>query len=388
MASPPGSLYARGFAADAETERALKAGLSGREVRIQRGRFPVALRSLAAEASPRLVFVDFDGVSEPEAAARELVAVCAIGTALIAIGSDDTAHLARLLLRHGIADYLVKPLSAAMVRDAGASALDDLPERTYAGNVVVFAGAAGSGASTLVAETARGIRDEGRSVLVVNLDPVSDTVSSLLGASAPPEDLASLLALLDSKVELDAEGQPFDIEPEIRAEQFDGVCVAADSGVSFISYPRSDTLPPPPSEHAVGAFLRYLANRAHVVLVTGVVDPDTRIGIMRGADMRMLVYEPTLSSISAVVHCLAMLGPDCASTLVQCHSRMRRSALSPAQIRYALAERRPDIVVPFEPALHAAAVGDKAKGPPGKAWRAATRQLLERTTRSPAPGAS
>ena len=125
-----------------------------------------------------------------------------------------------------------------------------------------------------------------------------------------------------------------------------------------------------------------------MVLVTGVLDPDTRIEIMRGADMRMLVYEPTLSSISAAVHCLAMLGPDCASTLVQCHSRMRRSALSPAQIRYALAERRPDILVPFEPALHAAAVGDKGKGPPGKAWRAATRQLLERTTRSPAPGAS
>ena len=164
--------------------------------------------------------------------------------------------------------------------------------------------------------------------------------------------------------------------------------MAADSGVSFISYPRTNALPQAPSEHAIGAFLRYLANRAHVVLVAGIVDPDTRIGIMRRADMRMLVYEPTLSSISAAVHCLAMLGPDCTSTLVQCHSRMHRSALSPAQIRYALAERRPDVVVPFEPALHAAALGDKAKRAAGKAYRAATRQLLERTTRSPAPGAS
>ena len=61
MARPSGNLYARGFAADAESEKALKAGLAGREVKIQRGRLPVALRMLAAEPSPRLVFVDIDG---------------------------------------------------------------------------------------------------------------------------------------------------------------------------------------------------------------------------------------------------------------------------------------------------------------------------------------
>ena len=119
MARPSGSLYARGFAGDAESETALKAGLAGREVRIQRGRLPVALRMLAAEPSPRLVFVDIDGVSNPSAAARELVSVYAIGTALIAIGSTDTAHFARSLLRQGITDYLVKPLSAAVVRLVG-----------------------------------------------------------------------------------------------------------------------------------------------------------------------------------------------------------------------------------------------------------------------------
>ena len=388
MASPPGSLYARGFAADAETERALRAGLTGREVKIQRGRFPVALRSLAAEASPRLVFVDFDGVSEPETAARELTAVCAIGTALIAVGSTDTAHLARLLLQHGIADYLVKPLSAAVVRDASAAALDDLPDRTYAGSVVVFSGAAGSGVSTLVAETARGIRNEGRSVLVVNLDPVSDTVSTLLGAPEPPGDLAALLAALDSGVEPEEDERPVDFEPEISPEHFDRICVRTDSDISFISYPLADALPPPPSARAVGAFLRYLANRAHVVLLAGIVDPDSRTPIMLQADMRVLVYEPTLSSISAAVHCLAMLGPECTFTLVQCHARMRRSALSPAQIRYALAERRPDIVVPFDPALHAAATGDKGTRPPGKAFRAAMRQLVERTARIQALGVS
>ena len=390
MTPPPGSdsLYARGFAADAETERALRAGLAGREVKIQRGRLPVALRTLAAEASPRLVFVDIDGVSNPEAAARELASVCAIGTALIAIGTTDTAHLARSLLRHGIADYLVKPLSAAVVRDASASALDDLPERTYAGSVVAFAGAPGSGVSTLVAATARGIKGDGRSAIVVNLDPISGSLSALLGAREPAGILATLLASLDPGLELNPDDETANAQAAIEPEQLDSVCVPAVPGISVISYPRAGPLPPSPSALAVGTFLRHLANQAHVVLVAGVVDSDTRIEIMRQADVRVLLYEPTLPSISATVHYMALLGADCPSTLVQCHARMRKSALSSAQIRYALAERRPDIVIPFEPVLHAVAVGGKRKRAPGKAYLEAVRQVLERTAKGPLPAAS
>ena len=54
---------------------------------------------------------------------------------------------------------------------------------------------------------------------------------------------------------------------------------------------------------------------------------------------------------------------------------MRRSVLSQAQIRYALAERRPDVIIPFEPALHAAATGEAQDRPPGKAYRQALREL-------------
>ena len=388
MARPSGSLYARGFAADAESEKALKAGLAGQEVRIQRGRLPVALRILAAEPSPRLVFVDIDGVSNPETAARELASVCAIGTALIAIGSNNTAHLARSLLRQGITDYLVKPLSAAVIRDASATALNDMPERTYAGSVIVFAGASGSGVSTLVAATARGIRADGRTALVVNLDPISHSLSSLLGAREPTGSLAALLAELDPGLEVDPDEEVVDVERAISTEQLDSVRMHAVSGISVIAYPRSGPLPPSPSALAVGVLLRHLANQAHIVLVAGAVDPDTRIDIMRQADIRVLLYEPTLPSISNAVHCLALLGADCPSTLVQCHARMRKSALLPAQIRYALAERRPDIVIPFDSALHAVAVGEKRKRAPGKAHLDAVRQVLERTARGPLPPAS
>ena len=389
MASPSESLYARGFAADAETERALRAGLAGREARVQRGRLDAAIRTLAGEPSSKLVIVDLDGIPEPETAAKELTAVCAFGTAVIAIGSTDTAHLTRALLRHGIADYLVKPISAAAVREASAAALEDLPERMYAGRVIAFAGTAGSGAATLVAAVARGVAAGGRTATVVDLNPASGSLSNLLGAT-PAGDLSALLATLDagrsSPDETPGTGAAPDTDPTLSPGQIDSIrASSATAGVSFVAYPPAGPLPSPPSSAAVAALLGHLANQAHVVLATGLFDPELRTSVMQHADAGVLLYEPTLPSISAAVQCLARLGPEHATVLVQSHPRMRRSALSQAQIRYALAERHPDVVIPFEPALHAAATGDAQNRPLGKAYREAVRQLIERSVQVLAP---
>ena len=394
MAPPPESLYARGFAADARTERALRAGLAGREVRVQRGRLDAALRALASEPSPKLVFVDLDGSTEPESAARRLTAVCAFGTTVIAIGSTDTADLTRALLRHGVADYLVKPLSAAAVRDASAAALEDLPDRPYAGRVVAFAGTAGSGVSTAVAAVVRSLAAAERTASVVDLDPASGTLAHLLGAT-PAGDLAAVLAVGRSGADespdpegADAGGAD-DADRIPSPEQLDSVrSPSGIDGVSLVAYPPAGPMPEPPSPTATGALLEHLANRAHLVLVTGLFDPELSTEVMQRADARVLLYEPTLPSISAAVQCLARLGPEHPAVLVQSHPRTRRSTLSQAQIRYALAERRPDVVIPFEPALHAAAIGEKSGTPPGKAYREALRQVMERSIESLAPSAS
>ena len=401
MAPPPESLYARGFAADARTERALRAGLAGREVRVQRGRLDAALRALASEPSPKLVFVDLDGSPEPETAARKLTAVCAFGTTVIAIGSTDTADLTRALLRHGVADYLVKPVSAAAVRDASAAALENLPDRPYAGRVVALAGTAGSGVSTVAAAIVRALAAGGRTASVVDLDPASGTLSHRLGAT-PAGDLAAVLAAGRSDADESpgsGESSGSDVSSESGGadatgsvpspEQLDSVRAPSDiDGVSLVAYPPSGPMPEPPSHVATGALLEYLANRSHLVLVTGLFDPELRTEVMQRADARVLLYEPVLPSISAAVQCLARLGPEHPAVLVQSHPRARRSTLSPAQIRYALAERRPDVVIPFEPALHAAATGEKPDARPGKAYLEALRQVMERSVESLAPSGS
>ena len=389
MPPPSERLSARGFAADAETERALRAGLSSHEARIQRGRFDAALRTLAAEPSAKLVFVDLDGVPQPEAAARELAAVCAFGTVLVAMGSTDTAHLTRALLREGIADYLVKPISAAAVRGVCATALDDAPERLYAGRVITFAGTAGSGVSTLIAAVARGVAADSRTASVVDLDSGSVALPTLLGTE-PNGDLAALLATLgpgapDTGQPLEPDG-PLDHERLVDPELLDSVCAPADTpGISLVAYPGTGPVPQAPSPPAVHNLLGYMANRAHVVLVAGLDDPEARTAIMQEADARVLLFEPTLTSIGAAVHCLSLLGAEHPALLVQNHPRMRRSTLSPAQIQYALADRRPDVTIPFEPALHAAATGEGRARPRGKAYLEALRQVMERAIEGPAP---
>lgn len=371
MASPAKPPYARGFAADAETERALRAGLAGRDVRIQRGRLAAALRTLAAEPASRLVFVDLDGVSEPETAAGQLTAICAFETALVAVGSTDSARLSRALLQRGMADYLVKPISAAMVREAAAAVTDDAPEHRYAGNVIAFAGSPGSGVSTLVAAVARAVAADARTASIVDLDPVSGKLSTLFGVE-PRDGLHSLLASIGAG---DTEGA----EPSVPPDGIDEISTPAASGISLIAYPPSGLLPEGCGGSMPSALFKHLANRTHVVLVTGTADPETQLRVLSEADARVLLYEPTMPSISAAVRQLARLGADRPATLVQCSTRRRRYALSPAHVRYALADRRPDIVLPFEPALHAGAIG-RTRGRVGRAYLKALQQAIELVT--------
>lgn len=373
MALPPDSLYARGFAADARTWRALRAGLEGRKVKIQRGRFAAALRTLANEPASRLLFVDLDGVAEADVAGRELTAVCAFETAVIAIGSTDTAQFTRALFQHGIADYLVKPISPALVREACASLTDDLPSRPYAGRVIAFCGSSGSGTSTLVAAVARAVAADGRTASVVDLDPLSGRLAAMLDTH-PADGLSSLLVTLDRNT-------PTDSEPDVAPDQVDNVCATADESISLLAYCPAAALPPSPSPTAVCKLLEHLANRTHLVLVTGFPDPDLQLSTLQRADAQVLLYEPTLTSLSAAVRNLALLDTKTRTTLVQSIPRMPKSALSSAHIRYALGDRRPDVIVPFDSALHAASIGGKFRRP-GKAYRNAVRKVMERVTES------
>lgn len=77
-----------------------------------------AVQSLSVAASPNILMVDLSESGDPLNDINGLAEVCEPGTVVIAIGQVNDVRLYRDLLASGIHDYLLKPLSASVLRDA------------------------------------------------------------------------------------------------------------------------------------------------------------------------------------------------------------------------------------------------------------------------------
>lgn len=77
-----------------------------------------AVQSLSVSASPNILMVDLSESGDPLNDINALAEVCEPGTVVIAIGQVNDVRLYRDLVASGIQDYLLKPLSASVLRDA------------------------------------------------------------------------------------------------------------------------------------------------------------------------------------------------------------------------------------------------------------------------------
>jgi pilus assembly protein CpaE len=94
-----------------------------------------AVRSLGVVPSPRFLVVDLSESDDPRADINSLAEVCEPGTVVLALGSQNDVTLYRDLLNSGINDYLLKPLTIDVLRDAAEAAKEalfaqDAPEET------------------------------------------------------------------------------------------------------------------------------------------------------------------------------------------------------------------------------------------------------------------
>ena len=359
----------RAFAVDAETEKVLKEALTGRGAQVQRGDIGVAIKTLAASASPQLIFVDLDGSEFPTGRIHELAAVCEFGTLVVAISSNDTARFTRELLACGVSDYLPKPVSTSDIHEAMSTALkdDDAAARLYAGRVVGFAGCGGSGATTLAALTAHAAAAQGSYVSVLDLERTAGALPLMLDVE-PTRGLDELLDIAAT-------------EAEPNPDLIDGVRTAAAPRISVYAYRPDDSLPPQPTAGAVQWLTEQLANRSHLVIVDGLTDTNTLFSVLENADERVLVFEPTLVSLNRVVRRLAILGKDRQVVLVENHTRAAKNALAADEVRYTLAGRDPDAVIPFESGLPAATNYGWPDRNLSKKYRKALDQLTGQLTR-------
>ncbi len=142
---------------------------------IKKGNIKDAIRYLSEHASPKLLMIDISGSDLPLSDIENLANVCEPGVSVIAIGERNDCGLFRDLLHHGVADYLVKPLSSTLLQRA----IGNVAEHSEASKVnsklgklvTVFGARGGVGATAITTSMAWIVAQQRRrKVALVDLD--------------------------------------------------------------------------------------------------------------------------------------------------------------------------------------------------------------------------
>jgi pilus assembly protein CpaE len=152
----------------AETMRPLAIEYGWSPEKVFRGGLRQAVQQLSVSASPMVLFVDLSESGDPLNDINALAEVCEPGTVVLATGQVNDVRLFRELIASGIQDYLLKPLSPDMVREAFAGAqatlnapklADPAADRPHCSTAIIGA-RGGVGATTLATSLAWTLADK------------------------------------------------------------------------------------------------------------------------------------------------------------------------------------------------------------------------------------
>jgi pilus assembly protein CpaE len=149
---------------------------------IRQGGVKEAVKHLGEQRSPRLLLIDVSGSDLPLSDINALADVCEPGVTVVAVGDRNDCGLFRDLLQHGVADYLVKPITPNLLQKAILSATEQsgvIKGNHKLGKLVAVTGTRGGvGATTVAASVAWLIAHERRRrVALVDLDLQFGTVA-------------------------------------------------------------------------------------------------------------------------------------------------------------------------------------------------------------------
>jgi pilus assembly protein CpaE len=140
-----------------ETVSRSVANLGWSDAKVRAGGIDTARRAIDAGAPPTLMLVDITESSEPVKELAELAEFVGPDTTLLAIGAVNDVSLYRQLTAFGVADYLVKPVSAEVLSQALTASLRvySAPGTARTTQLFAFIGARGGvGTTTLAISTA------------------------------------------------------------------------------------------------------------------------------------------------------------------------------------------------------------------------------------------
>jgi pilus assembly protein CpaE len=206
---------------------------------IRRGGLAGAIRYLGAERSPESIIVDISGAEMPASQIHDLAELCEPGVIVIAIGDRNDVALYRDLVRAGVSEYIVKPVTAQLLVKAliGAPSSEGSPISRKLGKVVAVVGSRGGvGATTLAIHLALHLANQqSRRVVLLDLDLHTGDCALALNLRPTPglrEALANPLRIdsvfLDRTMALHGERlfvlsaeEPLRVDSEFTAEAVD-----------------------------------------------------------------------------------------------------------------------------------------------------------------------
>ena len=163
----------------AEALRPIASEMGWSAEKVNKGGLRNAVQSLSVSASPQVLFVDLSESGDPLNDINALAEVCEPGTVVIAAGQVNDVRLYRDLTASGIQDYLLKPLTADMLREAfgSAQAILNAPKLTEASAdrphcaTAIIGTRGGAGASTIATSVAWLMSEKGaRTTALLDLD--------------------------------------------------------------------------------------------------------------------------------------------------------------------------------------------------------------------------
>jgi pilus assembly protein CpaE len=336
------------FVVDGQSEASLKAylpNLSFPNATITRGGIASAIQHLGAERSPECIIVDISGTDMPASQIHDLAELCEPGVTVIAIGDRNDVGLYRDLVKAGVTEYIVKPVTPQLLAKALSpkpTAPEGSPISRKLGKAVAVVGARGGvGTTTLATNLAWFLADrQNRRILLLDLDLQNGDCALSLDLRPTPglrEALANPLRIdnvfLERVVAVHSEHLfVLSAEEPLRAD--------AEFGAE-----------------AVATLVGMLRTQFHYIIVDVPRIPTAPYRqALDIADIRVIVADQTLRSVRDTVRLRDALGEGDAAhrniLVVNRSGEGGRQAMTLEEM--AKVELRPKIVIPFRPKLFAA----------------------------------
>lgn len=339
-AARPGRVPLLAFTSDAETERALRDGLSDivpKKIEFRHAGIRAAIATLASMATPATLIVDLSGEENPLVALSELSQVLEPNVRLLVVGDREGVDFYRQVIRDlGALEYLHKPLTRDIVARHFGPLLSEtavLQGAVQTGRLVTVTGARGGvGASTIAANLSwyLGVESKRHTVLL-DTDLQRGVCAMLLSAKFGP----GLRLMLESPERIDELVVERAVQPS--AERLH-ILAGQEDLADQLSFPLSGAV-------QLSGALRRRYN--FVVADLPFTGQPLHRDLMQLAHQRVLVMPPTLAGIRDMLRLLAIPnGPAQPRRAVVVLNRAGMAGgLEMRQIVEGL-RMKPDIVIP------------------------------------------